>query len=227
MLQARSSLLSHLRILGLGGALGLSAFMLAPSAATAQPSPCGPTTTVQAGDTYFAISQRCDVSVQFLEEANPGVDPNNLQVGQTLDLTTETNARAAEPMPQDRHEVQAGDTIFSVAQAMGVTVDALLRANPDIDPDALRIGQIIMPPAFGAPGDPVDPGPETRISGILTPEGVECQALRGQDGQLYTLVGDLRGYDDGDVVQVVGEVQEISFCQQGTTIEIEEIRRTG
>lgn len=209
----------------LGGAAIAAAFLvLATTPASAQ-SPCGPTTTVQPGDTYFAIAQRCDVSIGALEQMNPEVSPNNLQVGQTLQLTSD--AQRAEPMPEDRYQVQAGDTLYSVAQAMGITVEALLAANPDIDPNALQAGQMLVPPQFGAPGDPADPHPGTQVSGILTPEGVECQALRGHDGELYTLLGNLEGHDDGDVVQVYGEVQEVSFCQQGTTIQVDDIQSAG
>ena len=32
------------------------------------------------------------------------------------------------------------------------------------------------------------------IEGVLTNEGVECPALRADDGKLYTLMGDLRGF---------------------------------
>jgi LysM repeat protein len=57
------------------------------------------------------------------------------------------------------------------------------------------------------------------VVGTLTREGVECQAMRGDDGKLYTLPGDLpRGFGPGDRVRVVGEVAEASYCQQGTTI---------
>jgi hypothetical protein len=56
------------------------------------------------------------------------------------------------------------------------------------------------------------------VRGKLTDEGVECQALRGMDGQLYTLLGDLNGFKNGDEVIVCGNIAEISFCMQGTTI---------
>src|SRR5262245_56665179 len=62
------------------------------------------------------------------------------------------------------------------------------------------------------------------ISGTLTDEGVECRALRANDSQLYTLTGDLQGFQTGDRVRVRGKVAERTFCGQGTTIEIEEIK---
>ena len=58
------------------------------------------------------------------------------------------------------------------------------------------------------------------VKGKLTDEGVECQALRTSDGELYTLVGDLNGYKIGDVVIVCGTIADISFCMQGTTINV-------
>ena len=63
------------------------------------------------------------------------------------------------------------------------------------------------------------------VTGVLTDEGVECPALRGDDGQLYTLNrGATEGFSVGDRVRVVGKVAEISFCGQGTTLEVLSIK---
>jgi hypothetical protein len=67
-------------------------------------------------------------------------------------------------------------------------------------------------------------GQMINVRGTLTDEGVECQALRGDDGELYTLTGDLSGFEEGDRVKVRGTVAEISICQQGTTIEVQSIK---
>src|SRR5829696_1199132 len=67
-------------------------------------------------------------------------------------------------------------------------------------------------------------GQMINVRGTLTDEGVECQALRGDDGELYTLTGDLSGFENGDRVKVRGTVAEISICQQGTTIEVQSIK---
>ncbi len=62
-----------------------------------------------------------------------------------------------------------------------------------------------------------------RIEGTLTNEGVECSAMRGEGGELYTLAGDFAGPNPGDRVCVEGTVAEFSTCQQGTTIDVERI----
>ena len=61
------------------------------------------------------------------------------------------------------------------------------------------------------------------VDGTLTREGVQCPAMRGDDGRLYTLAGNLGSLRAGDRVRVVGRVVEASICQQGTTIELQAI----
>ena len=63
------------------------------------------------------------------------------------------------------------------------------------------------------------------VEGRLTGEGVECQALRARGGKLYTLMGDLAGFETGDSVRIQGLPQRISICQQGTTLKIVKIER--
>lgn len=68
---------------------------------------------------------------------------------------------------------------------------------------------------------------EVRVTGVLTDEGVECQALRTDSGTLYTLAGDAGPFQIGDRVEVRGTIAELSYCQQGTTITVEEITAAG
>ncbi|WP_421725712.1 DUF5818 domain-containing protein [Bauldia sp.] len=59
------------------------------------------------------------------------------------------------------------------------------------------------------------------ITGTLSNEGATCPALRGDDGLLYTLVGeDLGEIIPGDRVTVTGVITEVSICMQGTTVAV-------
>lgn len=42
--------------------------------------------TIQSGDTFWSISQKLDMSVDFLQLANPGVSPATLQIGQIINV---------------------------------------------------------------------------------------------------------------------------------------------
>lgn len=59
------------------------------------------------------------------------------------------------------------------------------------------------------------------VTGTLTDEGVECQVMRGDDGKLYTLLGDLADFKMEDHVYIRGQIAAVSFCMQGTTINVE------
>lgn len=77
------------------------------------------------------------------------------------------------------------------------------------------------------PRPDLEAGQRVRITGTLTDEGVECQALRSESGELYTLVGNLEGFHMGQEVYMEGTEVEVSVCQQGTTLEVRVIRERG
>jgi hypothetical protein len=65
------------------------------------------------------------------------------------------------------------------------------------------------------------PGPaRISVTGTLTREGAECQAMRGDDGRLYTFQRRRDDFRPGDRVIVEGHRVEVSSCQQGTTIDV-------
>lgn len=53
-------------------------------AAPAKAADCGDEYTVRAGDTFSRIAAGCEISVQALMEANPGISPSALSIGRTL-----------------------------------------------------------------------------------------------------------------------------------------------
>jgi hypothetical protein len=69
------------------------------------------------------------------------------------------------------------------------------------------------------------PAELVEVSGLLTDEAADCQALRAPDGSLFSLVGELRGFGPGDTVLVRGTVAEAGVCRQGTPIELISIER--
>jgi hypothetical protein len=75
------------------------------------------------------------------------------------------------------------------------------------------------PFVVGAAGDSVT------VQGMLTDEGVECPALRGPAGELYTLALTDLEYDPGTEVRVEGTIAAVSICMQGTTLNVRSIER--
>ena len=80
-------------------------------------------------------------TVRALLDANPGVDPNSLRVGQRICVPGPECPTGYVP-----RTIRAGDTLYSIARELGTTVDDILDANPGLDPDALQVGQQICVP---------------------------------------------------------------------------------
>ncbi|SHI12864.1 LysM peptidoglycan-binding domain-containing protein [Sporanaerobacter acetigenes] len=112
--------------------------------------------TIKAGDTLYNIAIANRTTVGAIMAINPGINPNNLRVGQIICVPT-----AAPPVPSCPggfyYTIRPGDTFYRIALQYNISVDALIRANPGVDPNRLQIGQVICIP-MAAPPTPSCPG---------------------------------------------------------------------
>lgn len=111
-------------------------------------------------------------------------------------------------------------------EAAGAPV-RLAAATPTIlDRGMERKGKVALLAGFGRKDglrakDGVNSGGKSAISGVLTNEGINCPALRDDAGKLYTLLGDLGGFDDGDRVLIRGTAGvDNRICNQSETIQV-------
>lgn len=92
---------------------------------------------VKPGDSIYSIARRYGMDPQKIISDNELANPNNLVVGQTLVLMTDT-------IP---HTVVRGNSLYSIARNYGVTLAQLQSANPQItDRSRLQIGQVVNVP---------------------------------------------------------------------------------
>lgn len=109
------------------------------------PCPGGTLYTIIPGDSYFGLARRFNVTVAQLTAANPGTDPQNLQIGQQICIPVPITGR---PCPGGfLYVIRAGDTYYAIARRFGTVVPAIIAANPGVNPDRLVIGQSICVPA--------------------------------------------------------------------------------
>lgn len=97
--------------------------------------------TIMAGDTLYGIAMKFGTTVLNLIFLNPFLQPYNLVVGQVICVPGTT-------CPDGTfYTIQPGDTLYTIATKHGVTVDAIINANPSLDPYNLMPGRMIcMPP---------------------------------------------------------------------------------
>lgn len=104
--------------------------------------------TVQDGDILGSIASRHSVTVADIVRWNPSLDPDRIRVGQTLVIRpgTAATAQASGGSSSDEYIVRSGDTLTGIAARLGVSYDAIVRANRNLDPDRLQIGQRLRIP---------------------------------------------------------------------------------
>ena len=166
--------------------------------------------TIRSGDTFWTLSQTYGVSVQSISDLNPGLDPQNLQIGSTLCIpvaptpspTPPTVPRPpVSPTPKPptppvtcprgthSHTIRSGDTFWTLSQTYGVSVQSISDLNPGHDPQNLQIGSTLCIPVAPAPSPtpptvprpPVSPAPAPPTPPVTCPRGTHSHTIRSGD----------------------------------------------
>jgi len=70
--------------------------------------------------------------------------------GQTPSVTVaDVDPELANERDDERYRVRAGENLSTIVQRYGLTLDAMLRANPRVEPDHIFIGQWLVIPQLG------------------------------------------------------------------------------
>jgi len=116
--------------------------------------PMGQEYAVKKGDTYYSIGKQFGVSMQALKEANPGVEPTRLQVGQKIMIPAPKPAVTETVVPTASGEiiytVVSGDTLTRIASKYGTTWQAILELN-NLPTTKITVGQKLRIPAPAPP----------------------------------------------------------------------------
>jgi len=131
--------------------------VVAPPVAVQPPAPTGTEYVVVRGDTLGKIAKKNGVTLGALKDANPGVEPTKLKVGQKLNIpaggtsapgistSADTGAGGGET-----YVVKSGDSLTKIAKAHGTTVKAI-KAENNLSSDHIKVGQKLKMPGSAAP----------------------------------------------------------------------------
>lgn len=113
---------------------------------------------IVSGDTLGAIAHRNSISLKALMEANPGVNPRKLQVGQKIQIPAGTATAAAPTAPSgvapdvmasgdsSVYTVKSGDTLSKIAKMNHTSYKKIMALN-DLKTTSIKIGQKLKLPA--------------------------------------------------------------------------------
>lgn len=128
----------------------------------------GATYVIQAKDNYYRITKQFGISQQELYALNPGLEEKGLKPGETIivkNVKTDTNSVAEPVNPKTKidsgndksttetattataddfvtYTVQQGDTVFSIVNKFGISIDELIALNPDLS-KGLKTGMVL------------------------------------------------------------------------------------
>ena len=135
-----------------------------PPPPTPPPAPVAPPTpppaeseyVVVKGDTFAKIAKANGVTLKALEDANSGISPTRLKIGQKLVLPAGTSTTGATTAAEtasgassggdEVYTVKSGDTLTRIAHRNGVTVKALMTEN-NLTTTHIKVGQKLNIPA--------------------------------------------------------------------------------
>jgi len=129
----------------------------------------GESYVIQAKDNYYRITKQFGISQQDLYALNPGLEEKGLKPGETIKVktsntNTNTDSVAESVNPKAKmdsgnekstassnvaagddyvtYTVQQGDTVFSIVNKFGVSIDELIALNPDLS-HGLKTGMVL------------------------------------------------------------------------------------
>ncbi len=111
---------------------------------------------MEAKETLYALSRRYNATVDEIKKANPGVNINDIGIGQIILVPAKNYKPAAAsssaPVSGKKiHKVEPKETLFALSQKYGVTVDELKKANPALNEKGLQVGMELVIPGKSAP----------------------------------------------------------------------------
>jgi LysM repeat protein/ABC-type branched-subunit amino acid transport system substrate-binding protein len=114
--------------------------------------------TVKSGDTLYSISKRYDVSVDDIVKYNPALQTGVLSVGSVVRIprfVPETEQSGSGVTSESGiiegkdfiyHEIESGQTLYSISRRYQMDVDRIKSFNPDVNPNDLREGYMLRIP---------------------------------------------------------------------------------
>lgn len=105
--------------------------------------------TVQAGETLYHLAQAYGVTQEQIQALNPGLTAQSLKAGAEI-LIPVSNKEGNRAAIDGRieHKVQKKETLWSISQKYGITVEDLVAANPQMEEAGyqLKKGEVIYIP---------------------------------------------------------------------------------
>jgi len=109
--------------------------------------------TISKGESFYTLGKKYGVGFKAIADANPGVNPNRLKIGDKIKIPPPKTPGAVSlngtaPATVDgvkTYKVKSGDNLMKIAKVHGVTVKQIRAAN-NLRTDQIKVGQTLKIP---------------------------------------------------------------------------------
>lgn len=108
--------------------------------------------TISPKETLYSVSKTYALTPQDIITANPGLSAQTFQIGKTIRIpffeSNETFSTYQGPVvvEQTKHRVKRGETLYSISQQFGVSVEEIMKANPGVSSTDLSTNRELIIP---------------------------------------------------------------------------------
>lgn len=137
---------------------------------------------VKEGDTLYFLSKKYNVSLEKIISANPEIaNPNQLTIGMKVKIpSAPVTTHPGESTILHQHKVVQGDSLWKLSKAWGVSLQAMIAANPQLkNPNALMVGETVFIPSESS-STPKAPTTEILQEMTQAPTSTGSQAHSGK-----------------------------------------------
>jgi len=153
------------------------------------------TYTVKSGDSLWSIASRYGTTVSELMRIN-NLTSSNLQIGQVLRLRENITQNDT-----NTYTVKSGDSLWSIANRYGTTVDTLKTLN-NLTSNVLMIGQVLKVPASS-----LDAGVETGENTYTIKSGDSLWSIASRYGTTVDILKKLNNLSSNNLQ--IGQVLKV------------------
>lgn len=153
------------------------------------------THTVAAGENLYRIGLQYGISWVTLAEMNNLSNPNDIKVGQVLQLgedTTPVVEPTPSPLTETTYTVRAGDNLYKIGLAYGITWVQIAEANGIVNPNQILVGQVLKIPVEA-------PGPTPQFTHTVQP-GETLYLISLQYGVAWPTIAEANGLESPYVI---------------------------
>ena len=108
--------------------------------------------TISPKETLYSVSRTYSLTPENIIAANPGLSVQTFQIGKTIRIpffeSNETFSSYTGPVVVEKrkHRVKRGETLYSISQQYGLTVEELRRENPSVSTTDLSTNAVLTIP---------------------------------------------------------------------------------